>query len=78
MGVHHGEQGVEGCVDLFAIVVADAAGCCLGEGAKVVGLFQSILGHPCDAAAMNKQGTEGEDVSELRRDWKGIQGFLGN
>jgi len=60
--VHHGKERVKGSINLFPVVIANAAGGSLGERAKVVGLFETVFGHPSDAAVsienVGKKGLE--------------------
>ena len=47
----HGQQRLEGGENLLALVVTKSQRGSLCEAAKVVGLLQAILGHPCVTAA---------------------------
>jgi hypothetical protein len=70
--VDHREERVEGGIDLFAVVVADAAGGSLGERTKVVGLLETVLGHPSDATVDQEKGGKRGFRSKIKigdRDW---------
>lgn len=43
---YHGQQALEGRIDLLSVVASDPDGGGLGEGAKVVGLLDLVLGRP--------------------------------
>lgn len=56
VGLHHGQQRLEGDVDLFALKVANAEGGGLGQGPEEVGGLEAVLGVPGDPAVARFTG----------------------